>query len=109
MLISLSGSTSRGGGGGGDGVQRNAAHLSELPLLLLLRLFGPQRIPEHAVCLHGNGVVRPRQRRRRLVAFQRVVGQLHLVDALSRPVIASLLLSGRRTERLARPDATCEV
>uniref|UniRef100_A0A3P8WQ61 Uncharacterized protein n=1 Tax=Cynoglossus semilaevis TaxID=244447 RepID=A0A3P8WQ61_CYNSE len=38
----------------------NPAHLSKLPLLLLLRLFGPQRVFKSHVHLHGSRVKRSR-------------------------------------------------
>lgn len=73
-----------------------SAHLSELPLLLLLRLLGPQRVLERHLYLHGNSV-KGSQRRGQLllrgrVAFERVIGQLHFVDALSRSIVPSFLL-----------------
>lgn len=72
-------------------------HLSQLPLLLLLRLFGLERILEATLCLRASRLVGCWERRRwGLLAFDWIAAQLNLTDALSRPVISSFLLPRRK-------------
>lgn len=78
-------------------VRHSKTHLSELPLLLLLRLSGLERVLEATLHLHASRLVGCRKWRwcGRL-AFDWIIGELNLTDALSCPIISSFLLPGRK-------------
>lgn len=78
-------------------VWHSSTHLSELPFLLLLRLFGFQWILKPTLHLHTSRVIRDWKRRLcGLLTFDWIIGELNLINALSCPVISSFLLPKRK-------------
>lgn len=77
-------------------------HLSELPLLLLLRFSGLERILEAPLHLHASRLIGCwKWSRCGRLAFDWIARQLDLADALSCSIISSFLLP-RRKHRMTK-------